>query len=45
MEKTYFITITGINHYYGRKPFEIGRVIKLIKEPDNEYDKVSSPVK
>lgn len=39
MEKTYFITITGINHYYGRKPFEIGRVIKLIKEPDNEYDK------
>lgn len=39
MEKTYFITITGISHYYGRKPFEIGRVIKLIKEPDNEYDK------
>ena len=29
MEKTYFITITGINHYYGRKPFEIGRVINL----------------
>lgn len=39
MKKTYFITITGINHYYGRKPFEIGRVFKLIKEPDNEYDK------
>ena len=39
MEKTYFITITGLNHYYGQKPFEIGRVIKLIKEPDNEYDK------
>ena len=39
MEKTYFNTITGISHYYGRKPFEIGRVIKLIKEPDNEYDK------
>ena len=39
MEKTYFITITGLNHYYGNKPFEIGRVIKLIKEPDNEYDK------
>lgn len=38
MEKTYFITITGLNHYYGTKPFEIGRVIKLIKEPDNEYD-------
>ena len=38
MEKTYFVTITGLNHYYGQKPFEIGRVIKLIKEPDNEYD-------
>lgn len=38
MEKMYFITITGISHYYGKKPFEIGRVIKLIKEPDNEYD-------
>lgn len=33
-----FITITGISHYYGKKPFEIGRVIKLIKEPDNPYD-------
>ena len=38
MEKTYFVTITGLNHYYGKKPFEIGRIIKLIKEPDNEYD-------
>lgn len=38
MEKTYFVTITGLNHYYGQKPFEVGRVIKLIKEPDNEYD-------
>lgn len=33
-----FITVTGINHYYGKKPFEIGRTIKLIKEPDNPYD-------
>ena len=38
MEKTYFVTITGLNHYYETKPFEIGRIIKLIKEPDNEYD-------
>lgn len=38
MENTYFVTITGLNHYYGKKPFEIGRVIRLIKEPDNEYD-------
>ena len=33
-----FITITGISHYYGKKPFEIGRTVKLIKEPDNHYD-------
>lgn len=33
-----FITITGISHYYGKKPFEIGRTVKLIKEPDNPYD-------
>lgn len=38
MEKTLFITITGTNHYYGMKPFEIHRVIRLVKEPDNEYD-------
>lgn len=39
MEKVYFVTITGIDHYYGKKPFEIGRIIKLIKDVDNEYDK------
>lgn len=39
MENTYFVTITGLNHYYGKKPYEIGRIIKLIKEPDNEYDR------
>ena len=33
---TMFITITGINHYYGAKPFEIG--LRLVKEPKNEYD-------
>lgn len=38
MENAYFVTITGINNYYGKKPFEIGRIIKLIKEPDNEFD-------
>lgn len=39
MENTYFVTITGIDHYYGKKPFEIGRIVKLIKDKDNEYDK------
>ena len=38
MQAARFITITGINHYYGKKPFEIGRIFKIIKEPDNDYD-------
>ena len=38
MQAERFVTITGINHYYGKKPFEIGRVFKIIKEPDNDYD-------
>lgn len=38
MEKSVFVTITGTTYCYGMKPFEIGRVLKLIKEPDNEYD-------
>lgn len=38
MEKQYFITITGLHHYYDKRPFEIGRIFKLKKEPDNEYD-------
>ena len=38
MDNNYFITITGTKHYYGMKPFEIGRIIKLVKEPYNEYD-------
>ncbi|WP_294407239.1 HIRAN domain-containing protein [uncultured Ruminococcus sp.] len=38
MEDTYYVTITGINHYYGKKPFEIGRIFRLVKDKDNEYD-------
>lgn len=38
MENNYFITITSTKHYYGMKPFEAGRIIKLVKEPYNEYD-------
>lgn len=36
--KETFITITGLSHYLGTKPFKIGRVVKLIKEKDNDYD-------
>ena len=38
MEKIYF-TIAGTNHYYGQEFFEAEQEVKLIKEPDNEYDK------
>ena len=38
MNNHYFVTITGLKNYYGTKPFEIGRIIELIKEPENEYD-------
>lgn len=33
-----FITITGQRYYLGLKPFKVGRVIKLVKEPENDYD-------
>lgn len=36
--KEHYITITGFDHYYGRKPFKIGKRLKCVKEPDNAYD-------
>ncbi len=48
MNGTIYITITGIKNYYGKSPFESGRLFKLEKEPDNFYDreaiKVTFPV-
>ena len=38
MEKIYF-TIIGTNHYYGKDFIEKDMTVKLIKEPDNEFDK------
>lgn len=38
MNKDIFVTITGTNFCYGMKPFEISRVVKLIKEPQNAFD-------
>lgn len=38
MNKMYFVTITGLDYYYGKTPFEIGRIIRLVKEPENVYD-------
>lgn len=37
--KKLYITITGTNHYYGMEFIEKGMSVKLVKEPDNEYDK------
>ena len=33
-----FITITRLKFHFGSKPFEVGQKVKLVKEPDNEYD-------
>ena len=38
MNKTYF-TITGTNYYFGTEFIEPRMEVKLIKDPDNEYDK------
>ena len=38
MEKIYF-TITGTKHHYGQEFFEPKQEVKLVKEPDNEFDK------
>ncbi len=37
MEKRFF-TITGLNYYYGSDFLKEGMKVKLIKEPDNDYD-------
>ncbi len=36
-DKIYF-TIAGVNHYYGSDFMEKNMRVKLVKEPDNEYD-------
>ena len=40
-----YITIAGMNHYYGTEFIEKGMKVKLEKEPDNEYDKEAIVVK
>ena len=32
-----FITITGVNHYFGMKPFKVGKIFKIVKD-DNDFD-------
>ncbi len=38
MSDTVLITIVGLSHYYGKKPFEIGRTVRLVKDKANNYD-------
>ena len=38
MEKLYF-TVAGTKHHYGTEFMEPGMEVKLVKDPDNEYDK------
>lgn len=33
-----FVTLTGLDHYYGKKPFDIGSLVLLVPEPENEHD-------
>ncbi|MBE6019709.1 MAG: DNA-binding protein [Clostridiales bacterium] len=34
-----YFTITGTSFYYGKDFFEKGMTVKLIKEPDNPFDR------
>lgn len=36
--KEKYITITGMNHYYGLRPFSVGKKIKCMKDKNNPYD-------
>ena len=40
-----YSTIAGCNHYFGSDFMEKGMKVKLVKEPDNEYDKEAIQVK
>ena len=37
-EKELYFTINAVNMFHGIKPFKIGSIIKLVKEPENDYD-------
>lgn len=33
-----YTTIVGLKNYEGNKVFKIGSIVRLVKEPDNDYD-------
>lgn len=38
MDDDMYATIVGLNNYEGSKVFKIGSIVRLVKEPDNDYD-------
>lgn len=44
LDNDVLITVTGIKHYFGKKPFDIGTKVFLQKETKNEYDKFAVAV-
>ena len=36
--KEMYTTIVGLKNYEGNKVFKIGSIVRLVKEPDNDYD-------
>lgn len=36
--KEKYVTITGMNHYYGLRPFSVGKKVKCMKDKNNPYD-------
>ena len=38
MKKDLYFTITATSLFHGHKPYKIGKIVKLVKEPDNSYD-------
>ncbi|MBE5924926.1 MAG: HIRAN domain protein [Lachnospiraceae bacterium] len=36
--KKMYVTITGMDYYYGLTPFSVGKKLKCIKEKNNPFD-------
>ena len=35
----YYVTLTGLNYRFGTQPFTVGQKVKLVKEPENDFDR------
>lgn len=34
----YYVTLTGLNYRFGTQPFTVDQKVKLVKEPENDFD-------